>query len=200
VFFGSKYAAPAAQPLAWLAFAPLLIAYGNITSNALVARRRVRGAVLASVAAMVFNVSLNLVLIPSLGPTGAAVATTAAYLFEAVILAVLCTRLFGFARIDRALAESVAAGVLMAGALAVIHHGTIVDLVVATAVYGLAWLGLSYRFSRENIAVLLSVFRRGPTLEVAPMAHISWRSGHAVRWSSDNAVSWRSDRADHPDS
>ncbi len=192
VFFGSKYAGSASQPLAWLAFAPLLIAYGNIANIALVARRRVVGAVLASVAAMVFNLSLNFVLIPSLGPTGAAVATTASYLFEAVILAVLCTRLFGFARIDRALAEGVVAGGLMAGVLAVIHQGTIVDLAVATAVYGIAWLALSYRFSRENIAVLLSVFRRGPTDGPVPLANVSWRSS--------NAVSWRRGRADDPDS
>lgn len=176
LFFGSRYAGPAAEPLGWLAFAPLLIAYGNIANISLVARRRVVGAVLASVAAMVFNLGLNFALIPSLGPTGAAVATTASYLFEAVILAVLCTRLFGFARIDRALAESVVAGGLMAAVLAVVHQETIVDLAAATAVYLVAWFGLSYRFSRENIAVLVSVFRRGPTGEPAVLANISWRS------------------------
>ena len=177
LFFGPKYAHPAAQPLAWLAFAPLLIAYGNITNIALVARRRVVSAVLASVAAMVFNLALNFLLIPSLGPTGAAVATTAAYLFEAVILAVLCTRMFGFPRVDRALSESLVAGGLMAGVLALIHWGTVADLAVASAVFGVAWLGLSYRFSRENVTVLVSVFRRGPTGGAGPAAGVGEPQG-----------------------
>jgi len=164
VLFGARYAGPAATPLIWLAFSPLLIAYGNIANISLVARRRVRGAVTASIVAMLFNVGLNLFLIPALGPTGAAIATTAAYLFEAIILCVLCTRLFGFARIDRALAESAAAGALMAILLVFVHIGTIPDLLIAGAVYAVAWLALSRRFAPQNVAVLLSFFRRAAEL------------------------------------
>jgi O-antigen/teichoic acid export membrane protein len=173
-FFGSRYAVPAAQPFAWLAFAPLLIAYGNIANMALVARRHIKGAVLASIAAMIFNVLLNTALIPLLGPTGAAIATTAAYLFEAIILAVLGARAYGIARIDRAIAESAVAGVVMFSVLFLLHIGTILDLLVATAAYGVAWLGLSYRFSRRNIEVLLSAIRRGPAVEDSLPADMRW--------------------------
>jgi O-antigen/teichoic acid export membrane protein len=165
LLFGAKYAGPAQEPLAWLAFAPLLIAYGNIANIALIARRRVFGAVAASMVAMVFNVGLNLAIIPLLGPTGAAIATTASYLLEAIILAVLCARLFGWARIDRSLAESVAAGGLMIAVLVFVHVSTIVDLGAAGTVYGTAWFGLSYRFAPENLAVFRQFFRRGPVAD-----------------------------------
>ena len=193
MLFGAKYAGPGATPLIWLAFSPLLIAYGNIASISLVARRRVRGAVTASILALVVNVGLNLVLIPMLGPTGAAIATTASYAFEAVILCVLCTQLFGFARIDRALAESVAAGGLMALVLVFVHVGTIPDLAVAGFVYAVAWLALNRRFAPQNVAVLRSFFRRsGPSPEDVPTA-IAWQSdaGGPPRW-----ITWRAKDAE----
>lgn len=130
----------------------------------------------ASIVAMLFNVGLNLAIIPILGPTGAAIATTAAYLFEAIILCVLCTRLFGFARIDRAMAESVVAGGLMALFLAFVHIGTIPDLLLAGALYSAAWLMLCWRFAPQNVAVLRSFFRRaGPTPDDEGTA-IAWET------------------------
>jgi len=194
LLFGAKYAGPAATPLIWLAFSPLLIAYGNIASISLVARRRVRGAVTASIVAMLFNVGLNLVLIPMMGPTGAAIATTAAYLFEAVILFVLCTRLYGVTRVDRALFESAVAGGLMALVLAVVHQGTIVDLAVAAAVYALAWLALSRRFAPQNVAVLRSFFRRAAATPDDLFTAIAWQ---APADEQPDEVFWRASDQPH---
>ena len=191
--FGARYAGPGATPLIWLAFSPLLIAYGNIANISLVARRRVRGAVTASIVAMLFNVGLNLALIPILGPTGAAIATTSAYFFEALILCVLCTRLYGFARVDRALAESAVAGGLMALVLVFVHLGTIPDLLIAGAVYALVWLALSRRFAPQNVAVLLSFFRRGGPTPDDPFTMIAWQAPADDR---PRVLDWRA--SDHP--
>lgn len=185
IMFGAQYATPAAAPLAWLGPTPLFIAFGNLATVALVARHRMKGAVLSSLAALVANVILNLALIPSMGPTGAAIANTAAYAFEAVILAVLCTRLFGFPRIDRALLEALGAGAAMAVALLVVHVDTVADLLIGTLVFGLVWLALSARFAPRNLDVLRSFVRRGPAVELAP---IVWRLAEV---ESAPAVAWR---------
>lgn len=174
ILFGSQYAHTAASPLAWLGPTPLLIGFGNLATVALIARHRVRGAVLSSLAALVANVVLNLLLIPSMGPTGAAIANTAAYGFEAIILAVLCARVIGLPRVDRALVEALGAGGAMAVVLAFVHQGTVLDLAVAGVVYGGVWLGLSARFAPRNLAVLRSFVRSRPAEETVPA--IDWKA------------------------
>jgi O-antigen/teichoic acid export membrane protein len=161
ILFGQSYSS-SATPVMFMAAAPLLIAYGNLTTEALFVRGRPLLAAAASASAGVVNVAVNLVLIPRFGATGAAITTTLSYLFEGVVLYVLALRIIGRPRIDRAIAESVAAGAFMAAAMLLVPGGLAVRLVVGGAVFGGVWLALSARFAPENIAVLKSFLRRAP--------------------------------------
>lgn len=170
--FGSQYQAATTAVVGWLAFVPLLIAYGNLTNGALVSQRRVLGSVLASAAAAVFNIGVNAYLIPRMGAEGAAITTIASYAFEAVILSVLIVRAFGVPRLDRAMVESLVAGLVMAAVFFFVHWGTLIDVAVASVVYGIAWLALNYRFSPHNVAVLQGFLRRARSDEPTM---IKWR-------------------------
>lgn len=161
ILFGAKYKVSAAGPLAWLAIAPIAVAFGYIATSALVSQRHVRGTILASLAATIFNVALNFALIPALDADGAAIATLAAYAFEAVILFALVRKRFGVPRLDRAMRESVLAGVVMAGVLVVVHVSTVVDIGLASIAFGVSWLALTARFAPERLELVRSFLRRG---------------------------------------
>jgi O-antigen/teichoic acid export membrane protein/O-antigen ligase len=161
ILFGAKYRVSAAGPLAWLAIAPIAVAFGYIATSALVSQHHVRGTILASLAATIFNVSLNFALIPTLGANGAGIATFAAYAFESAILFVLVSKRFGVPRLDRAMRESVLAGVVMAGVLAVVHIDTVVDIGLASIAFGVSWLVLTARFAPERLELVRSFLRRG---------------------------------------
>jgi len=168
LLFGARYEGPSTDVVAWLAPAPLFIAFGNLASSALVARYRAGLVVGGSVAAFVVNLGLNVALIPVLGPTGSAIATTAAYLVEGIVLFVMCSRVIGAPRVDQALAVPAVAGAAMALAMVITPGGLIAQLVTGGLVFGLGWLGLSRRFAPEGVAVVMSFLRRAPTDMTVP--------------------------------
>ena len=165
VIFGSKYAASGSEPLEWLAPAPLAFAFGSLATSALVARHATGAAVIASVAAAVFNIGLNLVLIPPLGPTGAAITTSAAYVLEALVLFVMVTRRYGVPRVDRAVAECAVASLAMVAVLSFVHIQVVADLAIAGAAFLAAWLALSAVFAPDHLAILRSFFDRSKISE-----------------------------------
>jgi len=160
LLFGSQYRGPAVDPAAWLAAAPLLIALGNLLTHALIAQRRSRQVVIGTLLALVVNIALNVVLIPSHGPEGAAAATTVAYLVENLLLMYYCARSVGTPRLDVALAPALCAGVAMAAVMLVVPGGPAIEIALGTVTFLLAWLALTYRFAPENLELLRSMLRR----------------------------------------
>ena len=144
LLFGPQYSHVSAGALRWLSAAPLCYLAGALAMSALQAVRR-RGLILAgSVVALAVNVALNLIFIPRMSGTGAALATTVSY---AVLAAVA---LFGLARagvrvpVARALLAPVLTGAAMAGLLLALPLPTVADVAAASAAVGLLWLtGLS---------------------------------------------------------
>ncbi|MDQ1747256.1 MAG: hypothetical protein QOD07_1519, partial [Frankiaceae bacterium] len=140
VLFGPGYTHVSAAALRWLAAAPLCYLAGALATSALQAVRRRTMIVASSLVALAVNVVLNLVLIPRLSGTGAALATTVSY---AVLAAVA---MGGLARagvrvpVARALLAPVLTGAAMAGLLLALPLPAVADIAVAAAVVGGAWL------------------------------------------------------------
>lgn len=161
--FGAPYASTSAEIVRWLAASPILFGIAFLASAALMARDRRWQILAANAAAVVFNVGINVVLIPALGATGAAIATTASYgLLAGLLLAFLAPEI-GFVRIDRALAVPVAASAVMAAVLIAIDARLLVDVPVGAAVYLLSWYVAARTWAPDHIEVLKAVvpWRRG---------------------------------------
>lgn len=167
--FGAEFA-DGVDLVRWLAPVPLLFAVGFLGSHALLSRQRRWAVAGSSVVAAAVNVGLNLVLIPSLAGTGAAIATAAAYGLEAAIVLWLLASEVGWARVDRALAVPLAATAVMAAALLAIPGETLAEIAVGAAVYGVAWFALARWRAPEQVAVLSSLLpgRRAGSPPSAP--------------------------------
>jgi O-antigen/teichoic acid export membrane protein len=151
LLFGSSYEHVSAGALRWLAAAPLCYLAGALATSALQAVRRRPLILASSLVALVVNVALNLVLIPRLAGTGAALATTVSY---AVLAAVA---LAGLARagvrvpLVRALLAPLVTGALMAGLLVALRLPAIAEVAIATVVIAVLWLGfLAVRDPRQR--------------------------------------------------
>jgi O-antigen/teichoic acid export membrane protein len=143
-------------PLRILLAAGGLALVNGIFGLALIARDRQMAALWLNVSALVFNVGLNLALVPSHGIVAAAIVTVAS---ELVILAgsyPLMRRNLGFFPAPGTLAAAVGATALMAAALAPLLGAPLaVTLPLGVAVYGAALYALSPR-----VRALLADLRR----------------------------------------
>lgn len=113
--FSARYA-PAAQAVGWLAGAGIFYALAYFSRVCLVIRERGRQVLGVSIATVVVNVGLNLSLIPHLGFEGAAIATFASEVFEALVLVAFYLR-EGRTAGYGPLAAPLAAGAAMAAVL-----------------------------------------------------------------------------------
>ncbi len=157
LLFGAPYSTESLGALRWLAPTPLLFAIGFLGSSALIARGR-RGPVLvSSLAAAVYNIALNLILIPRLGGTGAAIATTTAYALEALIVLVMLRPELGWIRLHRALLLPAVATALMGLAILGLTMDVIPETLLGAAVFLTAWTALASWRAPEQLAVLRSL-------------------------------------------
>jgi O-antigen/teichoic acid export membrane protein len=160
LLFGPTYAGPSAPALRWLAFAPLLFAVAYYAVEALLSQERSVAMVATAGVATAVNLGLNLALVPSLGGTGAALATTLSYLLEAAVALALCLPVTGRVRIWRPLLAPAAAGLAMAAVLASLRLPVVLEVVLAGTVYLLVWLPVVRRAAPEQLEVLASLRRR----------------------------------------
>ncbi len=144
---------PQAATLAWLAPAPLLFGAAYLAAYALMATGPTPEILLGSIGALVFNTALNLLLIPHLGPTGAAVSTTLAYAAETALLYPAARRRVGRPELALPLLPAVLASIAAAGVL-MLPLAFPAAVVLAGATYALAWLGGAIRFDPEQTRVL----------------------------------------------
>ena len=158
--FGATYAASAAPVLAWLAPAAMLLALASFSDSLLHVLGRHRALLASSSAALGVNVALNLALIPVLGATGAALATTLSYLVQAVVVLGFLQRVGERPRVLSPLLSSGAASVVLVALLVLLHLPVLVELVAGAVVYLGAWLLLVRRFAPEQQQVLVGLVRR----------------------------------------
>lgn len=161
LLYPAEFVDPGTPVLRWLAAAPLAFALGYLASYGLLARGRTGRVLTASAAAAALNLVANLVLVPRLQATGAAVTTTVSYLAEALLLVLwlrteVCLRWAGLVRPLRAsaLAMLPLVGVLL------LPIPVVPAVLAGTALYGCVWLLAASRWSPESVAVLRSLALR----------------------------------------
>lgn len=157
LLYGPAYSVDGAALVRWLSSAPFFFAIGFVGSYALLAVGRPARAVVATVIATVYNVGLNLALIPPLSGTGAAIATTTSYALEAVIVLAFLVPAIGVVRLDRCLAAPAVAVVAMSVVLLVVRQGVVIELLLAVVAYGVSWLALARWRAPGQLAVVASL-------------------------------------------
>lgn len=160
VLFGDRYSADAGEVLVWLAPSAVLFAIGFFASTLLMAVQRPRSMVVASAAACVVNVLLNLLLIPGLSGVGAALATTIAYAVQALVMVVAIRRIGVTPRLWRPLAPALVASVVLVGVLWLLPWPVLLELTGGGVVYLATWVLASSRLDPMQRQVLLDVLRR----------------------------------------
>ena len=160
LLFGERYGADAAPVLVWLAPAPLLLAAAAFGGSVLLAEGRRAVVLVAAVVALAANVGLNLALIPSLGGTGAAVATSVSYAIQVGVVLVATSRSTGPPRLLVPLLPSVAASALLGLALLPLRAPVLIELAVGAVVYVAAWSWVAGRAAPEQREVVAGLLRR----------------------------------------
>jgi O-antigen/teichoic acid export membrane protein len=157
--FGAAFADDGAAVLRWLAFAPILFALGYLASYALMARGPDLRIVAGSVAALVVNIVLNLVLIPGFGAEGAAAATVVAYLVEGALIGFFMVRTWGWPLKLAPFAAPVLGSIAVAGVL-LSPLPLIPALLVAGVAYAALWAAIVRILDPEQMRVVMGVARR----------------------------------------
>jgi O-antigen/teichoic acid export membrane protein len=157
LLYGPQFAADGVPIVRWLAGAPLLFAIGYLGSFALLAHERRWMTLLASSIAAGYNIGLNLLLIPHLSGTGAAIATTTSYLVQAAMVWLALGPRIGWVRLDRALLIPVVASALMVAVLLFLRVDLLVEAPLGALVYAAVWYGLARWRDPEQLALAKSM-------------------------------------------
>jgi O-antigen/teichoic acid export membrane protein len=152
--FGGNYGDASATAAKWLAAAPLFLGMSYLAGYGLQSLARSRAVFLASAYAAAFNIALNLVLIPKLAGTGAAIATTSSYALETAVSLWLLRPDIGWPRLGRRLAAPVLASAIMASVIIWLPGHVVVGLAVGAAVYFLTWYPVARRLVPEQVTLL----------------------------------------------
>jgi len=156
LLYGNDFAIEGAPIVAWLAIAPVFASLGYLSSSLLFARGRDLRPVTASVIALGVNLAMNLALIPSLGGTGAAMATTVSYGIQAVIAYTFLWRWVGRVISIAGVGVLLVSCVPVATVLLLPGHILLVAPLSAVA-YVAAWYPLAHRFDPEQVHLLGAV-------------------------------------------
>ncbi|XAS77179.1 oligosaccharide flippase family protein [Dermatophilaceae bacterium Sec6.4] len=161
LLFGPDFAKT--HVVAWLAVTPLVFGMAHLSGSALLARRPDPIVLIASLAALVTNIALNLLLIPTWGATGAAAATSASYLVQMGINYTGLRRRVPGSTMDRSVLVAAGCAALM-GLAMLAPSPVFIAVPVGAVVYLLAWDRISLRFDPTRRTMLLDFLnRRGAT-------------------------------------
>ncbi|GAA3611187.1 hypothetical protein GCM10022199_13810 [Marihabitans asiaticum] len=159
---GLLFGAPFADPtiIGWLALAPLLFAIAQIYTSALLAVRPDPAVLAASVAALVVDIGLGLLLIPRWGAPAAAAATTLSYAVQAVVVVRALGGVVAAAALIRSVLVCLAA-TLLALLTMLLPLPLLPALVLAGVVYTVIWWTATTRWDRPTHQLVRTVTRRG---------------------------------------
>jgi O-antigen/teichoic acid export membrane protein len=155
--FGPRYLS-ADDAVMWLAASAVPYAVAHLARNAAIAAGQRRSIPAVAGVVLLVNVALNLVLIPSHGVTGAAIATFAAEVLECVLLLAVYARRVAPVRVSGALLAPVGATACMALVLGPwLRDGA--ALVVGPLVFGVALFALARLVAPDDIRLLVRSLR-----------------------------------------
>ncbi len=137
--FGARYTHTSAPVLEWLAPAPLLFGVAYLAVSALLARDRAGYVLRAAVVSTTVNIALNVALIPRYSGVGAAIATTVSFVVQVLIVLPGVRADHQPGQRGQPFVEAAVASALLAGVLLLLEAHLLVELVVAGAVYAVAW-------------------------------------------------------------
>lgn len=160
-FFGNGLAA-AAAPLRLLAPVVVMMGATGLTTGLITARLNPRKLLFVVAGAAVVNLVFNLVLIPPLGATGAALAmllSAAAFFFPTLIISV---RAVGGVNWLSMLAAPVAGGLAMAAVLAIVSTPLPLAVGAGSLVYVGAYAALERAVSPADLAFAIAALRGRP--------------------------------------
>jgi len=160
LLFGPEYAREAAGAVRWLAPVPMLFAIAFVAGQGLLAIGRPWRAVATTVVAALLNIVLNLVLIPDHSGTGAAAATTVAYVVKGAFVLLALVPFAGWIRAHRSIAIPLVASAPFAVMLLLLHIPIVVELVMSGIIYATCWYLLTRRLAPEQITLAKEVLRR----------------------------------------
>lgn len=160
LIYGNTFAVQGAPVLLWLAAAPLFFGLANIVGNALLAHGPNVRLLIGSSLALVVNLALVLTLVPVAGVVGASVATTVAYLVEAVSLGIFAHRQVNELVRARSQVSSVAAAAAAAIVL-MVPLPLVPALLLAAASFALTWYVTATTFDVEQVLVVRRLLSRG---------------------------------------
>ncbi len=161
LLFGNRYATISAGSLRWLAAAPLVYAVSFIAGSALTAVRRTGGMLVAAIVATVANIGLNFALIPMVGIEGAAIATTASYLVEGLVLLWYFRRAGGsHPDVVTVALPPVGGALVFAAVLALAPVPTAVALTAGLVLYVATWWAVARRFTPDQLEFVRQLARR----------------------------------------
>jgi O-antigen/teichoic acid export membrane protein len=146
----------------WLAPAPLLFATAFLACGVLLAPGTTPVVLVGSAGALAVNVGLNLLLVPSWGPTGAAAATSLSYAAEIALLYPAVRRALGRARPARAALPAAVACVPVAVVL-LLPIPLLAALMAASGAYAAGWVALARLLDAEQVDVARALVTRAAT-------------------------------------
>ncbi len=158
LLYGDDFARSGGATLAWLAPAPLLFGAGFLAGMVVLSTGPSPVLLLGSIGALVISVALDLVLIPVWGPTGAALATSASYGMQAVLLYPAVVRRAGHPAVLRPMLPA-AGGALVAAAALLLPLPLVQVGPLAAAGYAGGWLLLGHRIDPGQASVLRRLVR-----------------------------------------
>jgi len=145
--------------LRWLAFAILAYAVGHLAGILVLVRRPGRLTVITTGVVAVFNIVLNLIVIPEHGAQGAAAATLATEVLLAAIVLVLAKPVVGFPRPLAVAAGAALAGLAMAAAMVPLRADLALALPAGLLAYGAALLAFEARSLSGDLAAVRETLR-----------------------------------------
>lgn len=151
LLFGGTYASASSAALAWLAPAPLLFAAAYFGITVLAARERHRDMVVAALCATAVNLVANLLLIPPLAGTGAAIATSGSFLVQVVVVHALLRRRGIAARVGRPVMEVAVAAVALGATLFLLDAPLVLELAAGAFAFLTSWLLLARHTAPDQV-------------------------------------------------
>lgn len=159
LLYGEAYE-PAVEPLRWLGVTTVFYGLNMLASTLLVARDRPLDFARICGVVVVLNIALNLVLIPPLGATGAALAAAISSVALALMGAYRIAGLTGRLRVPRSFAGPVAAGAAMAAAMLGVSLPLVPEAALGSALYLLVLYLIERRLFPDDFALARSLLAR----------------------------------------